>query len=357
MAKSTTANIDKEAMRWNLSWHPEGHCDSFTKEAILRCAPPTSGVYGLFNFDCQVFIGESTNIQETLLRHQSETNFQSRHLKPTGFTYEPCAAELRKAKADELIAKFHPILQNEAALSEIPSPSSSATLSELDLGGQELETDIDHQEFPVDEREESPNVRHRFYSMRTLEAASAATLVASVAVIFYLSIKGSTNIHELANGAVEKRPAANFNRETPTAGRPESGLKPRKLSSIDTAGKPNAPVRVAAKSALATDDAGVVPAVVESAKASPISHSAEASNLSKKWSVQISAVPIKSIADTLVQRLIANGYDGYAVQAEVEGQTYYRVRVGRFNKRDEAESMRQSLAHQEGYRDAYLTGD
>jgi cell division septation protein DedD len=356
MAKSTTANIDKEAMRWNLSWHPEGHCDSFTKEAILGCAPPTSGVYGLFNFDCQVFIGESTNIQKTLLRHQSETNFQSRHLKPTGFTFEPCAAELRKAKADELIAKFHPILQNEAALSEILSPSSSATLSEMDLGGQELETDVDHQEFPAQEREKRPNVRRRFFSMRTLEAASAATLVASVAVIFYFSIKASTNIHEQANGAIEKRPAADLNRETPTADRPESGLKPRNVSSIDTAGKPNAPMRVAAKSAFATDDAGV-PTVVESAKASPITLSAEESNLSKKWSVQISAVPIKSIADTLVQRLIANGYDGYVVQAEVKGQTYYRVRVGRFGKRDEAESMRQSLAHQEGYRDAYLTGD
>ena len=113
----------------------------------------------------------------------------------------------------------------------------------------------------------------------------------------------------------------------------------------------------ACAAARAPSSAGSTGVVVESAKASPITLSAEESNLSKKWSVQISAVPIKSIADTLVQRLIANGYDGYVVQAEVKGQTYYRVRVGRFGKRDEAESMRQSLAHQEGYRDAYLTGD
>ena len=171
MAKPTTANIDKEAMRWNLSWHPEGRCDSFTKEAILDCAPPTSGVYALFNFDCQVFIGESANIQEALLRHESESDFQSRHLQPTGFTFEPCAAELRKAKADELIAKFHPILQSEAALNEIAAQSSSATSSEMDLGGQELETDVDHEEFPAQEPENRPNVRRRFFSMRTLEAA------------------------------------------------------------------------------------------------------------------------------------------------------------------------------------------
>ena len=45
------------------------------------------------------------------------------------------------------------------------------------------------------------------------------------------------------------------------------------------------------------------------------------------------------------------------VKAEVKGQTYYRVRVGHFDAREEAESVRQSLARQESYRDAYLTGD
>src|SRR5258706_4977522 len=130
MAKPTTAHIDKEAMRWNLSWHPEGRCDSFTKEAILDCAPPTSGVYALFNFDCQVFIGESANIQEALLRHESETDFQSGHLRPTDFTFEPCAAELRAAKAAELIARFRPVLQTEATLIETSSPSNGSIASE-----------------------------------------------------------------------------------------------------------------------------------------------------------------------------------------------------------------------------------
>jgi DedD protein len=79
--------------------------------------------------------------------------------------------------------------------------------------------------------------------------------------------------------------------------------------------------------------------------------------LSKKWSVQISAAPAKDIAETLVQQLKAKGYGGYMVQAEVKGQTYYRVRVGHFDARDQAESARQSLARQEGYREAFLTGD
>lgn len=177
--KPTGANIDKEAVRWSLSWHPDGRCDSFTREAILACAPPTSGVYGLFNFDCQVFIGESANIQEALLCHESETIFQPRHLQPTGFTFEPCAAELRKPKADELIARFHPVLQREVAMTETWSLSNGPMVSETGLGGQELET-------YADDHEKRPKVRRRFYFTRTQGAALAAMFVAIAVIIFYL---------------------------------------------------------------------------------------------------------------------------------------------------------------------------
>jgi len=345
---------------WSLSWQPDGRCNSFTREAILACAPRTSGVYGLFNFDCQVFIGESANIQAALLRHERETNFQSRHLQPTGFTFEPCAVELCRPKVDELIARFHPVLQSEAALTETWSLSNGSMVSEVGAGSKELETYADHQEFPVHEREKRPKVRRRFQLKRTQAVALAAMFVASALVIFYLGMPADYAIQKRANGA------------NPTSGQTEIGLRPQTVSSIDKAGglvnqsgetrpakpdvqasasTPNDTARFAGKSASAADRAGV------QAKTSPVAHSAESANLSKKWSVQISAAPAKDIADTLVQRLKDKGYDGYVVQAEVKGQTYYRVRVGHFAAREEAESVRQSLARQEGYRDPYLTGD
>jgi cell division septation protein DedD len=359
--KSTAPNIHKESASWTLSWQPDGRCDSFTREAILANAPPTSGVYGLFNFDCQVFIGESANIQEALLRHERETDFQSRHLQPTGFTFEPCAVELCRPKVDELIARFHPVLQSEPALTETWSLSNGPMVSEVGAGSKELETYADHQEFPVHEHEKHPKIRRRFHFFkRTQGAALAAIFVASAVVIFYLSVPADYDIQKRANGA------------NPTSGQTEIGLRPQSVSSIDKAGglvnqsvetrpakpdvrasasTPNDTARFAAKSASAADRAGV------QAKTSPVAHSAESANLSKKWSVQISAAPARDIADTLVQRLKDKGYDGYVVQAEVKGQTYYRVRVGHFAAREEAESVRQSLARQEGYRDPYLTGD
>jgi cell division septation protein DedD len=238
-------------------------------------------------------------------------------------------------------------------------------VSETDQDGQELETYADHREFPVHEREERPKVRRRFQLKRTQAVTLVAMFVASALVIFYLGMPADYTIQKRANGA------------NPTSDQTEIGLRRPNAPSIDTgrglanqrasttpakpdvhasASTPNGAVRVAARSASAADERGVQ-TLLAPGKTRPMADSSGSANLSKNWSVQISATPAKNIADTLIQQLKAKGYDGYMVQAEVKGQTYYRVRVGHFNAREEAESVRQSLARQEGYRDAYLTGD
>jgi len=335
--KSPAADIDKEPMRWSLSWKPDGRSESFTREAILAAAPSTSGVYGLFNFDCQLFIGESANIQTALLRHESETDFQSGHLRPTGFTFEPCATELRAVKAAELIARFRPVLQTEAALTEASSPSNGSIASEPRLDGQVLETYSDHRELPVDERAKHPKMHRRVYFDWTRGVVSAALLAATTVVIFYLGLFTNKNIQERADGASEKSPPRVPFAQSTVSG--QVGIDSENVSSVETA------------DAVANRSAAPIPA-------KPGVHTSQSTDdMSKKWSVQISAVPGKAVADTLMERLKAGGYDSYVVEAEVKGQTYYRVRVGRFAAREEAESVRQSLTSQEGYRDAYLTSD
>src|SRR5215813_762878 len=133
-------------MGWSLSWQPEGRCNSFTRESILSSAPPSSGVYGVFNFDCQIFIGESANIREALLGHESKNDFQ--HLKPTGFTFELCAAELRTLWAAELRARFHPMLQTGATLTDNGSLSRSTLAVELGSSVTDIKTSADDIEFP-----------------------------------------------------------------------------------------------------------------------------------------------------------------------------------------------------------------
>jgi cell division septation protein DedD len=374
--KSTTDNIDKEPASWSLSWNPEGRCDSFTKEAILAHAPEASGVYGLFNFDCQIFIGESENIQQALLRLECETDFQSQHLRPTGFTFETCAAELRKPKADELIAKFQPVLQTQATLTETRPPINEPLAKDVSVGGENSETHADHLEFPVHDTEKRPKAGRRFHVTRARAAVWATMFVASAAVIFIYFGTPTKKIY-LQAAAGEKAPAQVAMTQPPAPAQVGTASRSSGASRINTharvvngsptpapiAAKPQAPapssngaVRLAAKDASAADESSARRLLVP-AKKSLVVHSEERADSNKKWSVQIAAAPAKNAADDMIQRLKAQGYDGYVVQAEVKGQTYYRVRVGRFGAREQAESVRQSLAHQEGYKDAFLTGD
>ena len=360
--KPTAANTEKETTGWSLSWKPDGLSDSFTREAILACAPPTSGVYGLFNFDSQVFIGESANIQAALLRHESETDFQSQHLRPTGFTFESCAAELRKLKAAELTEKFRPLLQTQAALTEAWPVSNGPIVTELRRTEQELETSTDSPEFPL-HGEKRAEGRRRFQFKRTRGLAVATVLIAGAVVISYVVRIATDNTQKRVNGAGEKPLARISITQSPASGQVGNGSKPRKVSSIEATARPakqntepDGAARFAATKASAAEEADVQ-TLLGPAKTIPTVDSSRSANSGKKWSVQVSAAPAKDTADHLVQRLIAKGYDGYTVRAEVNGQTYYRVRVGHFDAREEAESTRQSLARQEGYRDAYLTGD
>ena len=351
--KRTATVIDTEELGSNLCWRPEARCNSSTRESILASAPPSSGVYGLVNFDRQLFIGESDNIREALLRHENETDFKSQGLKPTGFTFELCGAESRKLWAVELISRFQPVLQKEVALTEPWSPSNGPTLNETDQGDWKLGTDADHHEFGVHEREKHPKVRRRFRIKRSQTIGLASMLVASAAIIFYLALPADYSVQTHAIGAIPR------SGET-TSSTPHSGSL-RNRSSNNTAGTP-ADERAEARPQKLDRDGSPSPtagdtvqANLASSKVAETDDSARNVRLDKAWSVQISAAPTKNIADKLAQQLKAKGYDGYVVEANVKGQTYYRVRVGRFPKREEAESTRQSLARlHESYEQAFV---
>jgi DedD protein len=58
------------------------------------------------------------------------------------------------------------------------------------------------------------------------------------------------------------------------------------------------------------------------------------------WSVQVAAFKTQAQADTLQKQLNQAGFDAYVASAAgADGQTNYRVRVGRFNSKAEAERM------------------
>ncbi|MGH7825215.1 MAG: SPOR domain-containing protein, partial [Candidatus Binatia bacterium] len=54
-------------------------------------------------------------------------------------------------------------------------------------------------------------------------------------------------------------------------------------------------------------------------------------------------------------RLNSRGYSAFIVEANIKGQTWYRVRVGPFHNRQEAASWRKVLERKEGFKDSFLT--
>jgi cell division septation protein DedD len=73
------------------------------------------------------------------------------------------------------------------------------------------------------------------------------------------------------------------------------------------------------------------------------------------WSVQIASHPSAAEADAMLEDLKAAGHDAYRVAALVDGQTWYRVRIGGFRSKNRAETARKSLQELLGSDDLLLT--
>ena len=72
------------------------------------------------------------------------------------------------------------------------------------------------------------------------------------------------------------------------------------------------------------------------------------------WTVQVNATTNPQQATDLAHILRTKGYDAYTVQAPMRGQTWYRVRVGRFPSREKAKELETRLKS-DGMENAYVT--
>ena len=80
----------------------------FSIGSIRAHAPDSSGVYGISNSREWIFIGESDNIQSSLLQHVADPDTQIKSRQPTGFSYELCPAHSRHSRQEFLIAQYSP---------------------------------------------------------------------------------------------------------------------------------------------------------------------------------------------------------------------------------------------------------
>jgi cell division septation protein DedD len=94
---------------------------------------------------------------------------------------------------------------------------------------------------------------------------------------------------------------------------------------------------------------------VDMASAVQAANSAEGRESGKTWHVQVNAFPDEKSGKVWVDRLKSKGYKAYLTEARSKGKVWYRVRVGQFSSREEAEKMVNIMKTRENFAKAFAT--
>lgn len=86
---------------------------SFTDSSVRDHAPRLSGVYGVSNAAEWIYIGESDNIQESLLEHLREVSTPLLARRPTGFVFEISECAKRAARQNRLVREYEPAFNHQ----------------------------------------------------------------------------------------------------------------------------------------------------------------------------------------------------------------------------------------------------
>ena len=82
---------------------------------------------------------------------------------------------------------------------------------------------------------------------------------------------------------------------------------------------------------------------------------AEQKENDKGWTVQVNALPDERSAKIWVDRLQNKGYRAYVTEVRNQDKLWYRVRVGKYGTRDEADKMLETLKNKENLTKAFAT--
>jgi len=80
----------------------------FQRECILKNAPESSGVYGLFNA-FWIYIGEADNLRARILEHLDGDDPCIVRFQPSGFAFELASPNERRRRHEQLIKELQPL--------------------------------------------------------------------------------------------------------------------------------------------------------------------------------------------------------------------------------------------------------
>jgi cell division septation protein DedD len=367
-----------------LIWLANGNYYSFKEEAIKSHTPSVSGVYGLYNFRHQILIGNSPDIHSALLHHLRETNFRFRRFKPTGFTFEVCLPDSREIRTQELIREYDPILR----AANIPIglaalwrswTTPSALAFHPQVASAKMLVINESKEDAANIGKKKPFTRFHFgrEQFAMVSAGFGAIILAMILLMLSPHLKSALSMAWQIS-SIEKNwtlyPKGNTQIASLTLP-PETAISPERSSQEAEAFDSNATLKTPRQAEIAI----ARPKPENSAASEPIPHNDSSPDRNKTslaanreasqkpqiankvepknaWAVQAMATANEHMASVWMEKLKAKGYDAFVVKDEIKGQTWYRVRVGHFSAREEAEALRTTLQSKEGFPFAFVAG-
>lgn len=362
-------------------WQPQGNCHPFEGAIVEKSVPAVSGVYGLHTQRQQLFVGEAADLRATLLLHWNELGNLFLGRQPTHFSFEVCDADTRAQRVQQLIAKHRPTIQALQLLAQAALPSAMPTRQSVwqDHAGASAAAAQWPRAARTGETTTEPPAK---YFSRSQLVALAALFIFTSATSAYLGVVtgqkiGAQRVAALAL-AVARRPelpymtaeaapaAASGDTVSAPSADANSDAKPIGTTRAAPAGKKSQPIQVASAPSPNGDAATAVakPAVARppakvplSEDKSPVMPAATQEPSTHGWSVQIASTQDEKAALQLQDKLKNHGYQAFTVVADVNSARWYRVRVGRFGAKQEAEATRQVLQSKENIRSAFVIGN
>jgi cell division protein FtsN len=224
---------------------------------------------------------------------------------------------------------------------------------------------------------------NRFYFSRGQLVLLGAVIALASVIIFVLGIYVGTGIEErkyvrkeeplvripVRPGAQESRAAPapsskdeiTFNDSLPTQGAVLAAAeeKPKEEKAVEKrAGQESNEKSVSAKPTVpptkAREKTAEKVATVENATKVGNLTTGESKDAGKIWRAQVNAYPDDRSAKQIVDRLKNKGYNAYVTEVQNHGKTWYRVSVGKFSSREEADKVLESLRSKENFPKAFV---
>jgi cell division septation protein DedD len=158
---------------------------------------------------------------------------------------------------------------------------------------------------------------------------------------------------ELKTAEKTSKPDAKPARETKPEQKEAQEAKPaakETKAAKASASKETPPAGQTAKEKVVADNT----AVAQSKKSAPAKPALEEKSKTetspKDWTVQVNASPDEKSQRQLVERLKQKGYDAYIVTTNQNGREWYRVRVGHFAARAQAQELLEVLQTKENFK-------